>query len=136
MLATLLNHTIHVVYQTFIILSLPESLCQRLCLAHLQRIDLAGGHSGEGRVGSQSLGHPHGDGSLAGTRCAGNQDRPTSNLALLHHFNDNASCPSSGYLTNHALNRFHIRFIEQNAATPLDVREREVELAQKVSAPM
>ena len=82
---------------------LPKSLGERLCLAHLQRVDLAAGHGGEGCVGAEGLGHAHGDGRLAGAGDAGNEDGPARNLALLHHFYNDAGGPPCRHLPHHAL---------------------------------
>ena len=80
-----------------------ERLRERLSLVHLQRKDLGRGNGGEGRVGAERLRHAHGDGGLARTRLARDQDRAARDPTVTDHLQDHAGCLARVRLPDHTL---------------------------------
>merc|ERR1719370_1882716 len=81
----------------------PERLSQCLCFTHFQGKYLRACHRSEGSVCAQGLCNTHGNCSFSCARCSSYQDSASGNFSFFDHLHNNASSPTRGCLTHHAL---------------------------------
>lgn len=81
---------------------LAERLGEGFGLRHLEGEELAAGDHRERGLEAEGLRHAHGDGGLAGSRLAGDEDGAAGDLAVFYHLEDDSGCLAGGGLADHA----------------------------------